>query len=285
MEALANIARQHITAAPSNNAVPALTNTYNVSGMQPGVIPHAAPTPTPAQNQPAPSIPYPTAPHVNAPGIPFQFPPQLSQPPAQPHVPLVSASAPAQGFPGVVAPGAPAAAPAAGMDPNLQQQVMLIQLLASQGVPYDKIPALVASMQSNTGAAAAAAAPVPLAGQPPYTASWGQDGYHPGDSRDRPDYNQARSPNRYGDRSRSRSPARQWDSPRGRTDRDYGAYGHESPGPGRGRAQDYRQRTPPGRRGRSPSPAQDFPQPPATKWVDYDRTIPSGHIKGMLLEF
>lgn len=274
MEALANIARQNITAAPSNHAVPAPATAYGV----PGVVPPTSLTSTPVQNQAA----FPAVPPVNAPGMPFQYP-QLSQPPAQPPVLPVSASAPPQGFPGVVAPGvAPAPAPqAAGMDPILQQQVMLIQLLASQGVPYDKIPALVASMQGTAGAAAAPAAPVPQPGQPPYTAAWGQDGYGHSDSHDRSEYSQVRSPNRYANRSRSRSPQRHWDSPRGRSERDYGSY-RDSPGPGRGRTQDYRQRSPPGRRVRSPSPQNDYPQPPATKWVDYDRTIPSGHIKGML---
>ncbi|EMR65582.1 putative nrd1 protein [Eutypa lata UCREL1] len=171
MEALANIARQNITAAPSSNATPAPAAAYNMPGIQPGLVPPTTLTPTPAQNQAASSTSFSSAPPVNAPGMPFQFS-QFSQPPAQSPALPVSANAP-HGFPGIVAPGAASAPPAAGMDPNLQQQVMLIQLLASQGVPYDKIPALVASMQSNTGAA-----PVPQTGQPPYSASWGQDGYH-----------------------------------------------------------------------------------------------------------
>lgn len=276
MEALANIARQNITAAPSSNATPAPAAAYNMPGIQPGLVPPTTLTPTPAQNQAASSTSFSSAPPVNAPGMPFQFS-QFSQPPAQSPALPVSANAP-HGFPGIVAPGAASAPPAAGMDPNLQQQVMLIQLLASQGVPYDKIPALVASMQSNTGAA-----PVPQTGQPPYSASWGQDGYRHGDTRDHSEYNQMRSPNRYVDRSRSRSPMRHWDSPRGRSDRDYGVYGRESPGSGRGRNQDYRQRSPASRRGRSLSPSNDYPQPPAVKWVDFDRTIPTGHIKGMWL--
>ena len=279
MEALANIARQNITTAPSNNAVPAAASLYNLPGMQPGVVPPAAAPPTPAHTQATSSTPYSAVPPVNTPAMPFQFP-QLGQVPTQPAMPPASASTPAQGFPGVVAPGATPAAPAtAGMDPSLQQQVMLIQLLVSQGVPYDKIPAIVASMQNTTGAAAAAAAPVPAPGQSAYATAWGQDGYRQGDSRDRSDYNQVRSPDRYANRSRSRSPPRHWDSPRGRSDRDYGVYGRDSPG--RGRGSDYRQRSPPGRRGRSPTPTHDFSQPPTTKWVDYDRTLPSGHIKGM----
>ncbi|RYO84713.1 hypothetical protein DL766_003416 [Monosporascus sp. MC13-8B] len=280
MEALANIARQNITSASNSNPIPAPANLYNLPGVQPVVAPPAAPTPTLGQNHAASSTPYQAAaPPVNAPGLPFQFS-QLGQTPAQPPITPVQASAPAQAFPGIVAPGAPPAPPVAGMDPHVQQQVMLIQLLASQGVPYDKIPAIVASMQSSAGATAAPAAPVPPPGQSPYTATgWGQDAYRPGDSGGRPDYSQVRSPNRFADRSRSRSPPRHWDSPRGRGDRDYGVYGRDSPGPGRGRTQDYRQRSPAGRRGHSPTPPHDYPQPPATKWVDYDRSIPSGHIK------
>ncbi|KAJ8129240.1 hypothetical protein O1611_g4389 [Lasiodiplodia mahajangana] len=117
-------------------------------------------------------------------------------------------------------------------------------------------------------------------GQQPYGSSWGQESFRPDESRDR-SFNQVRSPPRYHDRSRSRSPPRQWDQ-RGR---DYGGYGPNSPGGGRmddrdrrGRGSEYRQRSPPGRRGRSPTPPQDFPRPGA-KWVEIDRTLPAGHIK------
>ncbi|OTA57289.1 hypothetical protein K449DRAFT_141719 [Hypoxylon sp. EC38] len=291
MEALANIARQNTTTAPANNTLPAPTSTYSVpptrtSGTQLPVLPLAqtqppAPYSTPQQPVNLPGLP----------GMPYPFQPGQVQPLTP--VPSVTASSQGQGYPGVV-PGAPAA-PAAGMDANVQQQVMLIKLLADQGIPFDKIPAIIASMQSNsvtlpTSVPPAASTATPPVAQLPYgTGPWGQGGYQPGESRDH-DYQQVRSPSRYHNRSRSRSPPRHWDvrdSPRGRPDREYGGYGRNSPGLGRmddrdrrGRGNEYRQRSP-GRRAHSPSPPHGFshPPPPATKWVEYDRTIPQGHIK------
>ncbi|KAI1506578.1 hypothetical protein F5X99DRAFT_364790 [Biscogniauxia marginata] len=292
MEALANIARQNITAAPTNNAVAAPANPYSLPPAQTGAVQQPGfqmgqsqpPVPTPAPAS-APN-PYSAAPQpVNVPGMPYSFP-QLGQAQTQPFVPPVTASSQVPGFPGVV-PSAPPPAAAAGMDPNVQQQVMLIKLLADQGIPFDKIPTIIAGIQGNGTAAPSAAlpaAPVPQPGQVPYTGSWGQDGFRPDESRDR-GFHQVRSPNRYRNRSRSRSPPRQWDqrgSPRGR---EYGSFGRNSPGPGRvddrdrrGRGPEYRQRSPPGRRGRSATPPSELSQPSA-KWVDYDRTIPQGHIK------
>ncbi|KAI1135296.1 hypothetical protein F5Y05DRAFT_178215 [Hypoxylon sp. FL0543] len=287
MEALANIARQNTTAAPANNALPAPTSTYSVppaqtSATQPPVLP---------LGQTYPLIPYSTPQPVHVPGMPYPFPqPGPVQVPTP--TPSVPVSSQAPGFPG--APQGAVAAPASGVDPSVQQQIMLIKLLADQGVPLDKIPAIIATMQSNSvalpGTVPPASGASPVVGQPPYAAgAWGQGGFQPVDSRDH-DYQQVRSPNRYRNRSRSRSPQRHWDardSPRGRSDREYGGYGRNSPGLGRmddrdrrARGNDYRQRSP-GRRGRSPSPPHGFtqPPPPTTKWVDYDRTIPQGHIK------
>ncbi|KAI8964991.1 hypothetical protein F5Y11DRAFT_48059 [Daldinia sp. FL1419] len=274
MEALANIARQNVTATPANN-VPAPASSYSVpptqaSVAQPPILPLT-------QSQPAVSYTAPQQP-VNLPGMPYPFP-QPGQVQAATPVPAVNASNQVPSYPGV-APAAPAA-PVSGMDPNVQQQVMLIKLLADQGVPFDKIPAIIASMQSTSIAAPPAtnSPTVPPVGQAPYAGSWGQGGYRPDESRDH-DYQQVRSPNRYRNRSRSRSPPRHWDardSPRGRSDREYGNYGRNSPGLGRTGGTGYRQRSP-GRRGRSPSPAHGFSQP-TTKWVEFDRTIPQGHIK------
>ncbi|KAI0378437.1 hypothetical protein F5Y04DRAFT_262053 [Hypomontagnella monticulosa] len=281
MEALANIARQNVTAAPVNSGVPA-PSTYSVPPAQTSTAqPPALPLP---QNQP-PLVPY-SAPQqpVNLPGMPYPFP-QPGQVQAHTPVPPVTASNQPPSFPGVAT--GVAATPAPGMDPNVQQQVMLIKLLADQGVPFDKIPAIIASMQNNSVAipgSTATPAAAPLVGQPPYAGSWGQaGGFRPDGTRDH-DFEQVRSPNRYRNRSRSRSPPRHWnerDSPRGRSDRDYSGYGRNSPGVGRmdrNRGAEYRQRSP-GRRGRTPSPPpHDFPNP-GVKWVDYDRTIPQGHIK------
>lgn len=288
MEALANIARQNTTTAPTNNTLPAPTSTYSVPPTQTSTT--QLPVLPLAQTQPPAPYSTPQQP-VNLPGMPYPFQPGQVQ--ALSPVPPVTASSQGQGYPGVV-PGAPAA-PAPGMDPNVQQQVMLIKLLADQGIPFDKIPAIIASMQSNSVALptsvppAASTATPPVAPLPYGTGSWGQAGYQSGESRDH-DYQQVRSPNRYLNRSRSRSPPRHWDvrdSPRGRSDREYGSYGRNSPGLGRmddrdrrGRGNEYRQRSP-GRRAHSPSPPHGFshPPPPATKWVEFDRTIPQGHIK------
>ncbi|KAI0181437.1 hypothetical protein GGR52DRAFT_37631 [Hypoxylon sp. FL1284] len=286
MEALANIARQNVSAAPVNSGPTAPTSTY--SAPPPQTSTPQLPAQAYAQNQPR--IPY-SAPQQPAtlPGMPYPFP-QSAQVQTPTPVPPMGASNPALGFPGV-APGAPATA-TPSVDPNFQQQVMLIKLLVDQGVPIDKIPSIIATMQGGgaappaSGPAATPAAALP-AGQPSYGGSWGQPGFRQDDARDH-GFQQMRSPGRYHNRSRSRSPPRHWgarDSPRGRSERDYGGYGRNSPGMGhmedrdyRARGSDYRQRSP-GRRGRSPTPQQSFPPPPAEKWVEYDRSIPQGHIK------
>ncbi|KAI1825106.1 hypothetical protein F4861DRAFT_214277 [Xylaria intraflava] len=292
MEALANIARQNISAPPAGTSVATAANPYNMPTTQlGGVVQQPALQTTQSQvSTPAPA-PFPAAaPPVNVPGLPYSFIPQAqaqAPTPSQPFVPSVTASNQAPGFPGIVPGGLPAA-PAGGIDPNMQQQVMLIKLLSDQGVPLDKIPLIVAGIQNGVAGAPAQqsiSGSMPSqsqlqAGQQAYGSSWGQEGFRQDESRDR-SFNQVRSPHRYHDRSRSRSPPRHWDQ-RGR---DYAEFGSDSPGAGRlndrdrrGRGADYRQRSPPGRRGRSPTPPQDFPRPGA-KWVDFDRNLPQGHIK------
>lgn len=257
MEALANIRR-----VSSNN--------NNHSTPQPQQ--HHQPPP-PQQSLPQ----YPPAsapPPVQVPGMPFPFPqlPQVqaqAQAPAQPSMPAAGFP---QGFPGMAPGGAPPNM-AGGGGQNQMQSVMLIKTLVESGVPADKIPAIVAGlsgMQNNNGAPGS----MPQLGQTPYGGSWGgQDGYQQPPPRG---YDQPMSPGGYHNRSRSRSPPRQWGSGRGR-DRDYGGYGEDSPGRmddrnRRGRGSEYRQRSPPGRHDRTPSP-------PETKWVDYEHNIPAGSIK------
>lgn len=286
MEALANIARQNITAPPPSVSVPAAATPFSLPLTQQSALQ----TMSSQSSTPAPA-PFPAVAHpINASNLPYQYPPQTQpQAPvqAQPFVPPVTASNQLPGFPGV-APGAPPMAAAGGVDPNLQQQLMLIKVLSDQGVPMDKIPMIIAGIQGSAGAAVAPSAtpsmppqPQLQPGQQPYGNHWGQDGFRPDESRDR-SFNQVRSPPRYHDRSRSRSPPRHWDQRR-----EYGGFGSDSPGGGRmddrdrrGRGTDYRQRSPPGRRGRSPSPAQDYPRPGGPKWVEFDRDLPQGHIKG-----
>lgn len=258
LEALANMARQNTTAAapgpaPSNGNLPAPAASYTMP---------ASALPQPVASSQQPSYPAASQP-VNAPSAPFNMAQMFGQN-AQP-----AASNPPQQVP-----GAPAGAPA--MDQNTQQQVMLIKLLAEQGVPFDKIPALIQSMTSG----GAQPAPTPASqGSFPAQPSWGapSNGSGHNDPRDRGYGDGNRSPQRYrGGRSRSRSPDR-WGGQRG--GRDYG--GRNSPPRGRDdrngrRGNDYRQRSPPGRRGRSPSPGE-FPH--IERWAEYDSSLPPNCIR------
>jgi protein NRD1 len=208
--------------------------------------------------------------------LPFSLPQMLGQngPPAS-GGPVPGGANP---YPGAApVPGAPA------FDQNTQQQLMLIKTLADQGVPFDKIPALIQSMTGGSNGHAAAqppaAAPAPYAqGQQP----WGQPVPVPGDVRDRGYQDNLKSPPRYrGGRSRSRSPDRGWGSrgsPRG--GRDGPDFGRGTPPRDRDHRRggnDYRQRSPQGRHGQSHSPSHDLPQ--VDKWIEFDRSLPSGHIK------
>ncbi|KAI1817568.1 hypothetical protein GGS20DRAFT_504674 [Poronia punctata] len=285
MEALKNIARQN-TAPPPSTSVPATTSPFNLPPAQPGIVPPSAPPPQTHGHIPTPvaipgavatptPAPYPAvgAP-VNASALPYPYAAQPQQ--HQPFIPQMATPHQGAGVPGII----PSAVPtAAGVDPVVQQQVMLIKLLSEQGIPPDKIPAIIAAIQ-NPGAAGAAAPPASAPssmsqrppfqpGQQPYGGAWGQDAARQEAPRDR-GFNPVRSPPRYHDRSRSRSP-RQWEQ-RGR---DYGSFDDDRDR--RGRGSEYRQRSPPSRRGRSPTP-QDFPRP-GEKWIEYDRSLPTGHIK------
>ncbi|KAL7950998.1 hypothetical protein V8C42DRAFT_308205 [Trichoderma barbatum] len=285
LEALANIARQNTSAAPSNQSLPAPTASYSMPSAAPSAAPpglsqalaSSIPQPQPHQSYP------PAAQPVNVSSLPFSLTQMLGQnaPPAMP----ASASNPSNPYAaGSAAPPASGAG-GAGLDPNVHQQIMLIKALADQGVPFDKIPALIQSMTSATTTggfpATQPAAPIPAAQgtfpsaqQPWATAA-------PGPAPDQGYQDSVRSP-RYRGRSRSRSPERGWNargSPRGGRE-----YGRNSPPRGRmddrdrnGRGgNEYRQRSPRGRHGRSESPSQEF-QP--EKWVEFDTTLPSGHIK------
>ncbi|ETS02159.1 hypothetical protein M419DRAFT_24911 [Trichoderma reesei RUT C-30] len=281
LEALANIARQNTSAAPSNPSLPAPAVSYS---MPPAAS--TAPVPALASSMPQqPHQPYlPAAQPVNVSSLPLSLTQMLGQN-AMPAMPA-AASNPANPY--AAAPAAPPVpgAGGAGLDPNVQQQIMLIKALADQGVPFDKIPALI---QSMTAAAAATGsfpatqppAPIPAAQGtfPPAQQPWATAA--PGPAPDQGYQDSVRSP-RYRNRSRSRSPERGWNargSPRGGRE-----YGRNSPPRGRmddrdrnGRAgNDYRQRSPRGRHGRSHSPSMELQQ---EKWVEFDPTLPAGHIK------
>ena len=315
MEALANIARQNTTLSQGNASVaapapapapaplpthtpgpaPTTASPFNLPGSAPGSQSGQLPAVpgnglVSAMAQPQSSIPFlptsqPAIQPVNMPGLPFVLPPQ-AQNAAQAALQgaLNGAGGQASGFPNNPAP----AAAGAGLDPKVQQQLVLIQTLAAQGIPIDKITSIISQVMganNNTPAIPSAVPPqIPQPGQssyPPPVGHWQPP--HQDDSRDPSSYHHdpLRSPNR--DRGRSRSPPRHWnprDSPRGRgKDRGY-EYGRNSPGRGRDggrdRGSDYRQRSPLGRRGQSTPDREPLPE---EKWVVYDSSMPSGHIK------
>lgn len=181
---------------------------------------------------------------------------------------------------------------AGGIDPALQAQLALVQMLAAQGIPQEQWPNIIAAL--NTGAGAGAAAPLAGFPQPPPfgmnvnpTLQNGQGWpVNPENSRDRNGYIEGmRSPpNHFRRRSRSRSPQRNggWarDAPSNRRgDNSYGALGGDDRGRGGrsgGNNDQYRQRSPP-RRGRSPSPPRLSGS--VQKWTEYDPNLPKDNIK------
>ncbi|KID88528.1 NRD1 protein [Metarhizium guizhouense ARSEF 977] len=290
LEALANMARQSSAPGSANNnasnpPAPVASASYSIppSALPQPVSSSTIPQP---QHQAQPSYP-PTSQPVTMPSLPFSLPQMAGQTPALPN----NASNPPNPY-AAANPAAPGVAGGA-LDPAVQHQIMLIKALADQGVPFDKIPSLIQSMTTNSNNAAGNTAAAPHTGfQPPVPAAqgtfstsgqqpWGGPATVSGDGRDRGYEDGIRSP-RYRGRSRSRSPDRGWgsrDSPRGGR-----GHGRNSPQSGRhdrdrnGRGgNDYRQRSPPGRRGRSPTPPDSLPH--VERWVDYDSSVPSGHIK------
>ncbi|QYT03907.1 hypothetical protein H0G86_010850 [Trichoderma simmonsii] len=287
LEALANIARQNTSAAPSNQSLPAPAASYSMPPATSNAPPASATPPGLSQvlasSLPQPHQSYPPAGQpVNVSSLPFSLTQMLGQNAPMP----ATASNPSNPYAAASAAPPAAGAGGAGLGPDVQQQIMLIKALADQGVPFDKIPALIQSMTSATATggypAAQPPAPVPTAQGtfPSAQQPWGAAASGPAPDQGYQD--NVRSP-RYRGRSRSRSPERGWNargSPRGGRE-----YGRNSPPRGRmddrdrnGRGgNDYRQRSPPrARHGRSPSPSQEFQQ---EKWVEFDPALPSGTIK------
>lgn len=188
-------------------------------------------------------------------------------------------------------------APGATTDPNaLGQQLQLIQMLAAQGIPQDQWgtalqlfnfsnPAAMGGMNAGQMPPAFNA----MAGQG--VGGWGRPDSQNRDRERERDY--PRSPPG-GYRRRSRSPG--WDRrrtvspPRRRESPVYGDYHDDSPGRrggdprdarGRRGGNEYRQRSPPGRRRRSPSPPRRDPNlpPPGPKFLEWDYSIGQGSIK------
>lgn len=247
LAALANMARQssNSSAAPSIS-VPAPA-VHNIPASAP---PHVAAVPLPQHHQ---QPMYPPAP--NAPAGPF--------PNAQGYGQNNQNVRPQQYPP---APAAPV--PAGSVDSNTQQQILLIKALADQGVPFDKIPAIIQSISNGAVPPPVPGAPIPTAKTyPPAPQPWQSAAGGPRGEHGHGDYG---APDRNGRRSRSRSP-----------DRGYGGRGRDegrgTPPQERGgkRDNDYRQRSPPGRRGHSPS--SEFP--PIERWIEFDSSLPPATIR------
>lgn len=273
LETLADLARRTTTAPSSTPNIPASSAPYSVP---PAGLPQPVSSALP-QTQPPVSY-LPTSQPVNVPSLPFALP-QMPGQSTFPGMMQNNSSNPVMPF--APAPGAPSAG-AAGPGLDQLQQVQLIKYLVGTGIPVDKIQAIVQGLPTAGAASAPMSQPPVPAPQNLYASGqpWAPPPVKPEDARDRGFQDNVRSPPRYHGRSRSRSPDRGWGargSPRGR---DRLEYGRNSPGRGRRddrRGSDYRQRSPPGRYGRSPSPSREDRQP--EKWVDYDPTLPSGHIK------
>ncbi|TDZ46041.1 Rpb7-binding protein seb1 [Colletotrichum trifolii] len=263
---LKNIAAQH-QPAYSTPPVPQPTTT-------PAALPFTLfqPSPTQGLNQPAGN------PYL---GMPMNMPMSTSMPMP---VPVPVSQMPA--VPGL-------------NDPAQQQQFLLFKTLVDRGVSMDKIPALLAALNTTqpgnfppaslAPSATSATPSMSATTQGPYSVAQGWNGHtQANESRERDQdrgySNGHRSPNRYRGRSRSRSPGRRWEaggSPRGSRDRG-SDFGRQSPGHGqrqerevRARDRDYRQRSPADRSGRSP-PAR---QTSREKWIDFDRSLGPGKIK------
>lgn len=160
---------------------------------------------------------------------------------------------------------APAAVPqaAAPGTADAQIQLQLIQALAQQGVPPDQWATALQLLNAQTaqnGSAQGNQYGAPSRDQNAYTRS--------------PPQGRRRSRSPGNERRREESPGRRRRSPLS-TD----PYRDSRRGGGGGG--DYRQRSPQGRRRRSPSPQKNAPglPPPAPRNIQYDRSLPPGHIK------
>lgn len=269
LDALANMARQNITTPASTSSLPAPAASFNLSGALAGLS-------QPVQS----SLPQAQPPHTASYSAASQS--AVNPPPSLPFsMPSINSAGPAaSGFPNAAPGGVPATGGA--LDPNTQQQILLIKALADQGIPFDKIPALIQSMTGGAASASAMASQAPnLVQQSPYVPGqpWAGAAQKQEQAREWSGNDGVRSPRYGGGRSRSRSPDRGWGS-RGGSDhngRDRLDYGRNSPARGRDddrngrRAGEYRDRSPSRRHGQSP--------PPVAKWTDFDPDLASGNIK------
>lgn len=163
-----------------------------------------------------------------------------------------------------------AAMPNTNTGPDAQAMIQLVQVLASQGVPPDQWPAVIQAMQNQAGKGG-----MPSFPPPPIPGNM----YGQGMSRDRDGL--PRSPPDGRRRSRSPDYGRRQDSGRsGRPDSPgYDRYRNGSEGRNDRRGNDYRQRSPVGRRRRSPTPPEQTLPPPGEKYIEWDHSLPPDNIK------
>ncbi|KAK6373380.1 hypothetical protein LTS17_008400 [Exophiala oligosperma] len=259
LEALKNMAKQN-AAAPQPTAAPAPASLSSLLGAQNGTS-----LPTSTVNQ-SPGPAGASVPGVNPlgallagmnNGAQSQSPANVPQNPLAAFLPQPQASVPMPQNP-------------APINPDIQAQMQLVQLLAAQGVPPDQWATALQLLNMQNAGGSANAMPF----QPPMqTNNWpAPNGAQSRDAHTRspPGQYRRRSRSPGYDRRRELSPRRHRDSPGPDQYRDRD---------GR-RGNDYRQRSP-GRRRRSPSPqAHDASlPPPGPKNVTFDRSLPKGHIK------
>ncbi|EXJ91959.1 hypothetical protein A1O3_00509 [Capronia epimyces CBS 606.96] len=267
LEALKNMAKQNAAAQP---AAPAQSSLNNLLGTQNGTAPSTstvnpglAPAPAAANGQAVNPLGALFAGLSN--GAQNQSPANVPQNPLNAFLPQPQAPATVPQMPALL-----------GQDPQAQFQIL--QHLAASGVPPEQWATAIQlinlqSANANIGGVPGLPFPPALpannwAGQPPAGQSR--------DSHTRSPPNQyrrrSRSPGYDTGRRRDMSPRRRRDSPgpdQYRNDRD-----------GR-RGNDYRQRSPAGRRRRtSTPPTSDFKlPPPGPKNITLDHSLPKGHIK------
>lgn len=160
----------------------------------------------------------------------------------------------------------------AQVGPDAQATLQLVQLMAQQGIPPDQWAAALQVLNAQKGALPFPPPPIPgqsMFGQPPQ-------------SRDRD--GQTRSPPDGRRRSRSPDYGRRADQGRGGRPGSPSFDRHRTGSDARNdrRGNEYRQRSPVGRRRRSPSPqnqTQDLPPPPAEKYMEWDHNLPRDNIK------
>lgn len=162
----------------------------------------------------------------------------------------------------------------ASVTPDAQTTIQLVQMMAAQGIPPEQWGAAlqVLNMQNQAGKGGLPFPPPPIPGNNAY----GQAN----PSRDRDGY---RSPPNSG-RNRSRSPDYGRRRDQGRPGRpgspDYDAWRNGGDRRNDRNGSEYRQRSPLGRKYRSPSPpTQDLPPPPGEKYMEWDHSIPPDNIK------